>query len=930
MYPPKEYLDLEIGVQENGYDVDTDMLGNMYNSCEYKNFELEQKPITEDQLDQFCFDKYHDYIGNSDVPTKTIFNGGVSKKYSNNKSVKQTNTISNHRKKGDKSDDYESDIPLSPESEKKKELCSYLQLMKPTDKKTVMILQNRRSVRVKNLSLMQERRELEKKLKEENLSSLNGHICYDSSNEGTEIKSFNNGKCNGIDNKTKWLKYNGSKQSIISSCYFPKPASYFCDNIFHFDDAFTDWFKNISKKIQEAPSTVNNTSDLHVKTFIMPKVPLELKYRINDFDKFMEESTFLLNSKQFNNCKEIDDIKNIQFKLKTCTKKLKLKVQNVTSRRITRNRPQLISDIIHSLRNRNVRKLSLKKYQKHKIKYKNIKKKKMDHIQAKKQNECNYSRTDQKIITQTEHLCQDSSDIHNFIPDFNSLSNEHQQSLLINAQTSKNQCSLPFFDLCCNSSLEDKKIKKHLVIETPRIIVDSFIMPKADEKQHNGTIEKEVVEKNTETISELHPDNRILESAVIKSNIFNNEDISQERPKVNVFKKDASAKTLHRCLYSARRKSCMNNLEHQDSPSGWTSENFSIKPKKNKHSISISKNNGSVLKAFYLDYNLILCQELLVSFWTQTALGNVLGAQNMWIHKGNVQRLAINNNCVFKESLEMVISIEHNVAYVELWTKEHQSDIREGPVADIFATIYFWKSGQNGLEKKVLQLENINGFADDVQYSVIKSTPRIIVSWHLASNEIENKKTYIHCYHLANDYQTVFSINEFECVEHYVSSLHSIEDCDNVIAGCGENKITLWNMDYGYVVATVEMSEIKSPLSTLWVKCDRGFLFTLQQCVDRELRLIAIHGMNHSWKKLASYVPPEEYDRLKGVCVENGIIIAFYDQGIICWNAHTAETIIDESSTEVGYVSGKYVINVTNDQVNIRHAFTHLLYSDEL
>lgn len=81
----------------------------------------------------------------------------------------------------------------------------------------------------------------------------------------------------------------------------------------------------------------------------------------------------------------------------------------------------------------------------------------------------------------------------------------------------------------------------------------------------------------------------------------------------------------------------------------------------------------------------------------------------MWIHKGNVQRLAINNNCVFKESLEMVISIEHNVAYVELWTKEHQSDIRQRPVADIFATIYFWKSGQNGLEKKVLQLENING-----------------------------------------------------------------------------------------------------------------------------------------------------------------------------------------------------------------------------
>jgi hypothetical protein len=39
--------------------------------------------------------------------------------------------------------------------------------------------------------------------------------------------------------------------------------------------------------------------------------------------------------------------------------------------------------------------------------------------------------------------------------------------------------------------------------------------------------------------------------------------------------------------------------------------------------------------------------------------------------------------------------------------------------------------------------------------------------------------------------------------------------------GCGENKITLWNIEYGYIVATVELSNIKSPLSTLWVKCDR-------------------------------------------------------------------------------------------------------------
>lgn len=86
-----------------------------------------------------------------------------------------------------------------------------------------------------------------------------------------------------------------------------------------------------------------------------------------------------------------------------------------------------------------------------------------------------------------------------------------------------------------------------------------------------------------------------------------------------------------------------------------------------------------------------------------------LGAQNMFISKGSVQRLSMNNNCVFKEALEMVVSTDTNIAYIELWTKEHQSDIREGPVADIFAIVYFWRKGFNG-DKKVLQLENIKGY----------------------------------------------------------------------------------------------------------------------------------------------------------------------------------------------------------------------------
>lgn len=54
------------------------------------------------------------------------------------------------------------EVPLSPES-RKKELCHYLQLMNPADKKEITILQNRRSTRVKHLA---EQKQVQDKIKE--------------------------------------------------------------------------------------------------------------------------------------------------------------------------------------------------------------------------------------------------------------------------------------------------------------------------------------------------------------------------------------------------------------------------------------------------------------------------------------------------------------------------------------------------------------------------------------------------------------------------------------------------------------------------------------------------------------------------------------------------------------------------------------------
>ncbi|KAK9744709.1 hypothetical protein QE152_g7478 [Popillia japonica] len=68
---------------------------------------------------------------------------------------------------------YAKEEPLSPETQKKNELCSYLQLMNMncTDRKLASKIQNRRSTRVKNLIIMSEKKELERRLNNQNRRS---------------------------------------------------------------------------------------------------------------------------------------------------------------------------------------------------------------------------------------------------------------------------------------------------------------------------------------------------------------------------------------------------------------------------------------------------------------------------------------------------------------------------------------------------------------------------------------------------------------------------------------------------------------------------------------------------------------------------------------------------------------------------------------
>lgn len=79
---------------------------------------------------------------------------------------KDKNTILNQIKEEKRS----IDTPLSPESLKKKELCSYLQLVNwnVVNHNEIAPIQNRRSIRVKNNLLLTEKKELERKLNGEN------------------------------------------------------------------------------------------------------------------------------------------------------------------------------------------------------------------------------------------------------------------------------------------------------------------------------------------------------------------------------------------------------------------------------------------------------------------------------------------------------------------------------------------------------------------------------------------------------------------------------------------------------------------------------------------------------------------------------------------------------------------------------------------
>lgn len=64
--------------------------------------------------------------------------------------------------------------------------------------------------------------------------------------------------------------------------------------------------------------------------------------------------------------------------------------------------------------------------------------------------------------------------------------------------------------------------------------------------------------------------------------------------------------------------------------------------------------------------------------------------------------------------------------------------------------------------------------------------------------------------------------------------------------------------------------------------------------------------------------------------MENGLVVAFYDTGVLCWKAETADLIVEDIFEDGIYLPySKYVVVVLKNQVHVRHALEYLVSIEE-
>lgn len=65
--------------------------------------------------------------------------------------------------------------------------------------------------------------------------------------------------------------------------------------------------------------------------------------------------------------------------------------------------------------------------------------------------------------------------------------------------------------------------------------------------------------------------------------------------------------------------------------------------------------------------------------------------------------------------------------------------------------------------------------------------------------------------------------------------------------------------------------------------------------------------------------------RLKGVCIENGLLLSCYDRGVLCWKAETGEPLEEITMDTEFFTCGNHIIFLEENKVFVRHSLTHVL-----
>lgn len=65
--------------------------------------------------------------------------------------------------------------------------------------------------------------------------------------------------------------------------------------------------------------------------------------------------------------------------------------------------------------------------------------------------------------------------------------------------------------------------------------------------------------------------------------------------------------------------------------------------------------------------------------------------------------------------------------------------------------------------------------------------------------------------------------------------------------------------------------------------------------------------------------------RPKGVCIQNGLLLSFYDKGILCWKVETGELVEEIYMDSDVLICGNYVMFMEGNKFVVRHSISHLL-----